>query len=110
MSEEQQYISLLHEITNFGSKRDDRTGTGVYSLFGKQLKFSLTGNVLPLLTTKRVFLRGVVIELLWILSGNTCVKDMSKNGVRIWDGNTTEPSYIRRTGNEPMDIGTGYGF
>ncbi len=110
MSEEQQYISLLHEITNFGSKRDDRTGTGVYSLFGKQLKFSLTGNVLPLLTTKRVFLRGVVIELLWILSGNTCVKDMSKNGVRIWDGNTTDPSYIKRTGNEPMDIGPGYGF
>jgi len=112
-SQESQYIELLRELitASYSEKmKNDRTGTGIWSLFGRQLFFSLDGGILPLITTKRVFFRGVVEELLWILRGETSVKGLSDKGIKIWNENTTDPQYIKRTGNKKFDIGPGYGF
>ena len=109
MSEEQ-YIHLLNDLLSQKSMRPDRTGTGVWSLFGRQLRFSLKNQSLPLLTTKKVFFRGVVEELLWILRGETSAQILSDRGVKIWNKNATNQLYLRITGNPPMDIGPGYGF
>lgn len=72
-----------------GIKRSDRTGVGTISLFGAQSRWSLFNGQLPLLTTKRVFLRGVIEELLWIISGSTNAKDLQKRKIHIWDGNSS---------------------
>lgn len=71
--EEHQYLSLIREVIKSGNARGDRTGTGTLSVFGPQpsLRFSLRGNTLPLLTTKRVFTRGIIEELLWFVAGKT---------------------------------------
>lgn len=68
-AEEDQYLALVREILEHGNRRGDRTQTGTLSKFGAQLRFSLRGEAFPLLTTKRVFWRGVVEELLWFISG-----------------------------------------
>ncbi|KAM7282457.1 putative dihydrofolate reductase-thymidylate synthase [Ixodes scapularis] len=68
-------------------QKGDRTGTGTISIFGAQCRYSLADGTMPLLTTKRVFWRGVVEELLWFLRGSTNAKELSERGVRIWDGN-----------------------
>ena len=62
-------------------------GTGTISVFGTQMRFSLRNNVIPLLTTKRVFWRGVAEELLWFVSGCTNAKELNKKGIKIWDAN-----------------------
>ena len=62
-------------------------GTGTISVFGTQMRFSLRDNVIPLLTTKRVFWRGVAEELLWFVSGCTNAKELNKKGIKIWDAN-----------------------
>lgn len=70
-----------------GDKRNDRTGVGTLSVFGSVQRYSLKNNTLPLLTTKRVFVRGVIEELLWMISGSTDSKKLASKGVHIWDAN-----------------------
>lgn len=80
----QSYLDLLAEVRDHGEIRDDRTGTGTRSLFGRQLRFDLRSSF-PLLTTKRVHLRSIIHELLWFLRGDTNIAYLKENGVRIWD-------------------------
>ncbi|CAM9929029.1 unnamed protein product [Choristocarpus tenellus] len=85
--EEMQYLRLVKEIIEMGSRRGDRTGTGTLSKFGVQMRFNLRKGKFPLLTTKRVFWRGVAEELLWFVSGCTNANMLRERGIHIWDGN-----------------------
>lgn len=80
----QQYLDLCRHVLEHGEKREDRTGTGTISTFGYQMRFDLTKGF-PLLTTKKVFYRGVFEELLWFLSGNTNIKPLVDKKVGIWN-------------------------
>ena len=79
-----QYLDLCKKILNEGHWKDDRTGTGTYSIFGYQMRFDLSKGF-PLLTTKKVFLRGIIHELLWFIAGDTNIKYLVDNNVHIWD-------------------------
>ncbi len=79
-----QYLELLRNILDHGVTRGDRTGTGTKSLFGAQLRFDLSKGF-PLVTTRKVFFKGVIRELLWFLAGDTNIKYLTDNNVHIWD-------------------------
>jgi len=109
---EQQYLALIRDILRSGVRRGDRTGTGTLSKFGVQMRFSLRDGILPLLTTKRVFWRGVAEELLWFISGDTSARTLQDKGVRIWDGNGSR-EFLDKSGlshREEGDLGPVYGF
>ena len=79
-----QYLNLLSDVLENGVERGDRTGTGTLGVFGRQLRFDLADSF-PLLTTKKLHLRSIIIELLWFLKGDTNIAYLKENGVSIWD-------------------------
>ena len=113
LHDEHQYLNLIRSVLDTGDIRPDRTGTGTISLFAPpNLRFSLADNTLPLLTTKRTFLRGIVEELLWFVRGCTDSKLLSAEGVKIWDGNGSK-EFLEKRGlghRREGDLGPVYGF
>jgi thymidylate synthase len=79
-----QYLNLLRDILDNGVRRDDRTGTGTLGVFGRQMRFDLSKGF-PLLTTKKLHLRSIIVELLWFLRGETNIAWLKDNGCSIWD-------------------------
>ncbi len=108
---EKQYLDLLQKILENGNVRRDRTGTGTLSIFAPNpLQFDISQTV-PLLTTKRMDWKGIIKELLWFIRGDTDAKILRKQGVRIWDGNTSREFLDQR--GLPYDegiLGPGYGW
>ena len=81
---ERQYLALLQDILDTGVRREDRTGTGTLGVFGRQMRFDLARGF-PVLTTKKLHLRSIIVELLWFLRGETNIAFLKDHNVSIWD-------------------------
>jgi len=79
-----QYLDLMRHVMENGAQKHDRTGTGTLSVFGYQMRFNLNDGF-PMVTTKKLHLKSIVHELIWFLTGDTNIKYLKDNGVRIWD-------------------------
>ncbi|ODV78058.1 thymidylate synthase [Suhomyces tanzawaensis NRRL Y-17324] len=112
-SAEQAYLDLCQYIIDNGENRPDRTGTGTRSVFAPpQLRFDLSNDTFPLLTTKKVFSKAIIHELLWFVAGSTDAKLLSDKGVKIWEGNGSR-QYLDSLGlthRREGDLGPVYGF
>lgn len=109
--DEDQYLALISRIMEHGTEKGDRTGVGTKSIFGAQMRFNLRGQF-PLLTTKRVFWRGVAEELLWFVAGSSNAKQLQEKKVHIWDANGSR-AFLDGRGlqhREEGDLGPVYGF
>lgn len=95
---EKQYLKLLKDILDNGNKKGDRTGTGTISVFGRQIRHDMSKGF-PLLTTKKMYWKGIVTELLWFLRGDTNIKYLVDNDCHIWDGDAYK-NYERRWESE----------
>lgn len=110
--EEMQYLNLIRHIIENGTSKSDRTGTGTVCSFGHTMCFCLRDGTIPLLTTKRVFWRGVAEELLWFIKGDTSAKTLQEKNIHIWDGNSSR-EYMESIGLSHYaegDLGPVYGF
>jgi len=111
--EEMQYLNLIDKIIHHGTEKSDRTGVGTRSIFGPpNMRFNLRHSQIPILTTKRVFWRGVIEELLWIVGGKTDSKLLAEKQVSIWNDNGTR-NFLDKLGftdREEGDLGPIYGF
>jgi len=109
--EETQYLNIIKGIIDNGYYKMDHTGTGTYTKLGVKIEFDLKERF-PLLTTKKVFFRGIVEELLWFIKGDTNSKNLSKKGIKIWDRNSSR-EYLDKIGlknRKVGDLGPIYGF
>ncbi|KAM9712886.1 thymidylate synthase [Menidia menidia] len=109
--DERGYLDTVRYIIQAGRHKGDRTGTGVRSVFGAQMRYNLRDQF-PLLTTKRVFWKGILEELLWFIKGSTNAKELSEKGVKIWDANGSR-AFLDKLGfteREEGDLGPVYGF
>lgn len=95
---EWQYLDLLRRIWEEGDERTDRTGVGTRSIFGATLRFDLAGGAMPLITTKRVYWKTATRELLWFLTGDTNIRPLVLQGVKIWN-EWPHDNYVRETGD-----------
>jgi dihydrofolate reductase/thymidylate synthase len=110
--EEEQCLNLLKDILINGNKKPDRTGIGTKSLFGRQLRFNLRDNTFPLMTTRKMFLRGIFAELMLFIRGQTNNKILEDQKISIWRGNTSR-EFLDSRGLQHMpvgDMGASYGF
>lgn len=109
---EHQYLNITRDILRRGFLKEDRTGVGTRSIFGPQLEFNLQTQGFPLLTTKKVFWKGVLEELFWFIGGKTDAQLLSQRGVKIWDGNSSREFLDKRGLGEYRvgDVGPVYGF
>jgi len=111
--EEHQYLNLIRHVIQHGQHRPDRTGTGTRSCFAPpQLRFTLTEGTLPLMTTKRVYTKGIIHELLWFIRGGTSSLELAEAGVKIWDANGSR-EFLDRVGlghYAEGTLGPVYGF
>lgn len=96
---EYQYLDLIGQVLDHGDERVDRTGVGTRSLFGAMLRFDLSGGQVPILTTKRVYWKTAIKEMLWFLTGGTNIQPLLRENVRIWS-DWPLASYRRDTGEE----------
>nr|4IQB_A Chain A, Thymidylate synthase [Caenorhabditis elegans]4IQB_B Chain B, Thymidylate synthase [Caenorhabditis elegans]4IQQ_A Chain A, Thymidylate synthase [Caenorhabditis elegans]4IQQ_B Chain B, Thymidylate synthase [Caenorhabditis elegans]4IQQ_C Chain C, Thymidylate synthase [Caenorhabditis elegans]4IQQ_D Chain D, Thymidylate synthase [Caenorhabditis elegans]4IRR_A Chain A, Thymidylate synthase [Caenorhabditis elegans]4IRR_B Chain B, Thymidylate synthase [Caenorhabditis elegans]4PSG_A Chai len=110
--DEYKYLKQVEQILREGTRRDDRTGTGTISIFGMQSKYCLRNGTIPLLTTKRVYWKGVLEELLWFISGSTDGKLLMEKNVKIWEKNGDRAflDNLGFTSREEGDLGPVYGF
>lgn len=108
-TEEYQYLDLVRKILNGRNNKENRTGVNAHSIFGVQMRWNL--NTFPLLTTKRVYWKGVVEELLWFIRGDTNSKHLEEKGVKIWSANSSRKFLDSRgLSYEEGDLGPVYGF
>lgn len=100
---EQQYLDLMRRIWNEGDERRDRTGVGTRSVFGAMLRFDLSDGAMPLITTKRVYWKTATREMLWFLTGDTNIRPLVLQGVKIWN-EWPHARYVKETGDAmPLD-------
>lgn len=116
MNNEQKYLNLIQKVLDEGVEKEDRTGTGTISLFNQNVEYEIeqvspNQYKIPFFTTKTLYFKGIVTELLWFLSGNTDTTILREQGNHIWDGNTKKETLEIKGLNYPeWELGPGYGY